>query len=298
MENTDINYKPRKIWKALLFSLLMFGVGQIYNGQIKKAIILFICLVFVPLIAAITKLSTTFYGNIIVYTIFIAIMLFAIIDACLNAKKQKNYVAKKYNKWYFHLIFGIIIFFGAWLFFKSPLSPQYKFVRHFQIPTTANAPTIQLNDYVVADMQAFKNANPDYGDIVIFSINDELHAFRIVGKPNDTLSIKDNFLIINNNLLKYSLHNTENFAKYYDEYEEELPNGHKHLIWKYLEFSNEKADIEIIIIPNDCYFVMGDNRDDAFDSRYLGVITKEQIKGKATCLIGNNFKRNIDLTKN
>lgn len=35
-ENLEITIKPRKVWKALLFSLFTSGLGQIYNGQIKN----------------------------------------------------------------------------------------------------------------------------------------------------------------------------------------------------------------------------------------------------------------------
>ena len=294
------NIKPRKVWKALLFSIMMFGIGQIYNGQIKKILILFTCVLATSIIFAVTKLSTTFYGTIAFFSILIVINLFSIIDACISAKKQKNYIPKKYNKWYLHLFFGIIIYCTIWLFFASPFSFNKNYVQYFHVPTTANAPTIQLNDYLVADMQIYKKSEVDYGDIVTCLIDNNLYCYRVVGKPNDTLFVKDNFLTINNKMLDYTFVKKINIDGYQiEEYEETFSNGHKHLIWKYLDFSSEKANTETIIIPHDCYFLMGDNRDNALDSRYIGFVSANEIKGKIIFILyGKSFKRmNINLTR-
>jgi signal peptidase I len=59
------------------------------------------------------------------------------------------------------------------------------------------------------------------------------------------------------------------------------------------------TNIDSLIVPTDCYFLMGDNRDNAFDSRYLGVVKKEQIIGKATYIFyGKSFRMNINLNVN
>ena len=305
MEDTNLHYKisPRKVWKALLFSLLSLGVGQIYNGQIKKLCILLACILFVPMIFAITKLSTTFYGNVVLSVIFIGLILYMIIDACVSAKLQNKYIPRKYNKWYFHFLFGIIILFGFWLFFQSPLSVKNNYVRYFKIPSMSSEPTVQMGDYIVADMRAYKNSIPDYGDIVIFNMDNSPYLFRVVGKPNDTLSIKDKSLIINNKPVTTLFIETKEIDGFQvNKYEEQLPNGHKHLIYKYIRSPYIKTNIDDVIIPSDSYFLMEDNRDNAMDSRYLGSIKKEQIIGKATyVLYGKSSDKifgrvNIDLT--
>jgi len=293
--------KPRKMWKALLFSFLCAGMGQIYNGQVKKFFVVFACLILVPLFFDATKLSITFYGCVVLYAIFISLILYLIIDACINARKLKNYVPKSYNKWYFHLLFGVLIIIAMWFFFKSPMSLQNYFVRHFKTTAISSEPTLLIGDHIVADMQAYKYKNPDYGDIVVFNNNNIFWIYRVVGQPNDTISIVDNLVKIKNKTTKSSLKETVIIDDITcDKYEEILPNGHKYLIYKYSDFSSEKANIDNIIVPNDCYFLLGDNRDEAFDSRYIGVVNREQIKGKATYILFGKevFKRyNIDLTK-
>lgn len=302
MKNTDLQ-KPRKIWKALLFSLLSLGVGQIYNGQIRKLLFFLIFIIFIPIIFAATKITTTFYGNVIYFFIFFGFVAFVIVDACIWAKKQKYYVSKWYNRWFFHLIFGVILFLVFWLNFESPFSIKNNYVRYFKIPTTSSEPTVQMGDFLVTDMQAYKKTAPDYGDMAVFTVDNQFFIFRVVGKPNDTLSINNDFLTINNKQLNTLFIKKNNFSykRPVNEYEETLPNGRKYFIYKDSENSYTKnSNIENIIVPENCYFLMGDNRDNACDSRYIGVVTREQIKGKATCVLyGNFFKRiNIDLTKN
>ena len=301
MENINLEdtIKPRKVWKALLLSLFALGLGQIYNGQIKKCLIIWICIIFISFVFAATKFLTTFYGWITLCVILIGIQLYVHIDACVSAKSQKNYLPKKYNKRYFYVIFGVIIYAVFWLFFASPFLNVVGSVRNFKIPTEANEPTLQIGDNVVADMRAYKKSTPDYADIVIFNIDDAPYIFRVIGKPNDTLSIKDNSLIINNKPVKtlfIRIIETDNFL--INEYEEELPNGRKYLIYRQIPNPYpETVNIDNIIVPADSYFLMGDNRDNAFDSRYLGFIKREQIIGKAAFILtGKSFeRRNIDL---
>ena len=65
------------------------------------------------------------------------------------------------------------------------------------------------------------------------------------------------------------------------EFEEELPNGHKHLIYKLkTPYDSTKTNIKNIVVPSDSYYLLGDNRDNAADSRYEGFISKDRIKGR------------------
>ncbi|MBA3987035.1 MAG: signal peptidase I, partial [Flavobacteriales bacterium] len=60
-----------------------------------------------------------------------------------------------------------------------------------------------------------------------------------------------------------------------------LPNGHKHLIYKFKQpFDSTKTNIKNIIVPSDSYYLLGDNRDNAADSRYEGFVSKDRIKGR------------------
>ena len=157
-------------------------------------------------------------------------------------------------------------------------------VKSYNLPVTSNEPTIKIGDKIIADLKAYNDIKPNYGDIVIFQKKDSINpwVYRIVALPNDKIEIQNNFLIINGEKCKTSFIKETKIQEFdVIEYEEELPNGHKHKIYTFKKpfEDNENYEHEIII-PKKSYYLMGDNRDNAMDSRYIGIIKEDEIKGK------------------
>lgn len=83
---------------------------------------------------------------------------------------------------------------------------------------------------------------------------------RVIGLPNETIEYRDNVLYINGEKIEDPYPSTETD-----------------------DFSIE--DVGKLKIPGDSYFVMGDNRADSLDSRYIGTVSKKQILGRAKLVI-------------
>ena len=127
--------------------------------------------------------------------------------------------------------------------------------------------TLHENDYMIMYRLAYKNHEPERGDIIIFRSNlvneesgkDKLLIKRVIGLPDDEIMIKDNQLYINGDA-------------YIEDY---LKDG-------YTPAFEIPAEGETYKVPEGTYFCMGDNRAGSVDSRRseVGVISAEDIKGK------------------
>ena len=124
-----------------------------------------------------------------------------------------------------------------------------------QIVGSSMDPTFKNNDVIIIDKFSYRFSSVKRGDIISFYYADSKFLVkRVIGLPGDSIQYKDNKLYINGELEEeYYLHNTttEDFI-----------------------FEN---------IPEDMYFVLGDNRSDSLDSRdeKVGLIMKNDIIGKA-----------------
>ncbi|MBX7224985.1 MAG: signal peptidase I [Chitinophagales bacterium] len=288
---------PRNGFIAFLLSLLTPGLGQIYNGQPNKAAWFLFFLLSIPMIFNFAKGTTTFYGLVVFIVYVVSWKIFIIIDAIRNANRQKNFIPKSYNTWYYHLLIAI----GILAIIAISNIPNR--TKPFRIPTTTNHPTIIEGDKVIADLKAYKNSQPNYGDVIVYTKPDGfLYISRVVGLPKDSISVVDNIVNING----VPCHSTFIKKTFSDNmpmkiYEEELPNGHKHLLLKINQpFESDKANAAMVVVPKDAYYILGDNRDNSLDSRYIGFITKDKIKGRVLYSFwGRTGKKrmNIDFTQ-
>lgn len=281
--NSEINTEknnPRNPILAFISAFFIPSFGQVYNGQIKKGMLFLLITLIVPFILGLIRFGIFFNGFIAIIIADFSFRIYVIYDAVKNAKKLKIYKLKTYNTWYHYL--AIIVGISTMLWFYDTNSIVG--VKSFKISSTSSEPTMKIGDRVIADLNAFNNIKPNYGDIVIFQKKDSVNpwVYRIVGLPNDKFEIQNNFLIINGRKCKTSFIKKSKSQEFeVNEYEEELPNGHKHKIYTFINpFEDNKKAFPEIIIPKNCYFLIGDNRDNAMDSRYIGVINENEIIGK------------------
>ncbi len=112
-----------------------------------------------------------------------------------------------------------------------------------EIPSSSMYPTIMKGDRLFGNRLAYANSTPQRGDIVIFYYPDnkeEKYVKRVIGLPGETIEIHDKAVYVNGERLDETayldIETYGNFGPY--------------------------------IVPQDSYFVLGDNRADSWDSRY------------------------------
>lgn len=131
------------------------------------------------------------------------------------------------------------------------------FVQISRVVGSSMEPTYHNGNIILVDKFFYKRGEPQYNDIVVVkyhvSAGEDQIIKRIVGLPGDRLTMKDNQLYRNGELLK-------------EDYINEAMN------------SNEDFEYDI---PEGKVFVMGDNRNNSVDSRMIGYVDfDEQIVGR------------------
>ncbi|MCL2072652.1 MAG: signal peptidase I [Marinilabiliaceae bacterium] len=284
--------KPRKAILAFLLSILVAGLGQLYNGQLKKAFLFFGGFLMSLICINLIGFKSCFWIYIYALLVHVVLMFLIATDADLKAKKQKEYILKVYNKWYVYLLFTIVGYLA--IFVAEKISSNSRYIISI-VRSDSGFPTIVAGDYILGDYSFYNSQEPTYGDLVIFSMPDGgFYNYRIIGMPNDTLGIENQLVKYYGKELSSKFISTMFYDKYeMEEFDEILPNG---IEYKFVRIKSppfqENDPIEEIIVPNDSYFLMGDNRNFSYDSRFIGFVQRGQIQGKLVSIyLSKNLKK-------
>lgn len=155
-------------------------------------------------------------------------------------------------------------------------------VQAFKIPSGSMKPTLLIGDHLLvskssygiklpfSDLVIIPIGDPQRGDIVVFRFpedRDKDFIKRIIGLPGDSVEVKDKAVYINGKKLG------DHWGTYTDQVV--LPQG-----------TQPRDNFGPVKVPEDKYFVMGDNRDQSYDSRFWfggrgGFVPRDDILGKA-----------------
>jgi signal peptidase I len=176
------------------------------------------------------------------------------------------------------------------------VSPGF-FFQAFSIPSAAMENTLLAGDYVL--VQCWPKPVVVRGDIIVFPYPLDPHqdyVKRVVGVPGDHLRIVNKILYRNGSPMTepYAIHKTT----YVDAYRDNFPSQpNTRLEPPAQDMLTSHVVNGEVIVPAGRYFVMGDNRDDSLDSRYLGFIDAATVLGRPL-LIYNSVDRPAPETLN
>ncbi len=214
----------------------------------------------------------------------------------MNKQKIIKYISRCWKEWRLTILFIIFVVIPV----KSSLADWN------WVPSSSMNPTILEGDMIYIDKLAYdlrfpltlhriaKWSDPERGDIVIcFSPDDGTRLVkRIIAQPGDRVEMKNNILYINGDKLSYnsidpgSIKYLPRKLRDHSIFAAENMEGSEHII---MSMPSVKAVRHFgpVTVPQDNYFVMGDNRDCSRDSRFFGFVERTQIVGKAKGVIGS-----------
>ncbi|HAW33046.1 MAG TPA: signal peptidase I [Alphaproteobacteria bacterium] len=204
------------------------------------------------------------------------------------------------------VVYAVVIALFVRTFFAEP----------FSIPSGSMIPTLLVGDYLFVSKMSYgysrhslplslpliKNrifyTEPKRGDVIVFKMpsdNKTDYIKRLIGLPGDRIQVREGRLYINGDMVdrqsagEYVMRDPRGKALRFEKYIETLPEGVKHPV---LEISDDAPFDNTVefTVPEDHFFMMGDNRDNSLDSRSVkvGFVPKNNLVGRAKFLFFSN----------
>lgn len=167
------------------------------------------------------------------------------------------------------------------------------------VPSGSMHPTILEGDVVLVNRLAYglklpltdvvlaRLGDPRRGDIVTFSspLDGTRLIKRVIGLPGDVVAMRDKRLCINGQWVAYAADGTfvdtrgSGAPRPALQLEETIDQRRHAIVW--LARVRTAPDFGPITVPADQYLMLGDNRDDSADSRFIGLVPRERLIGRA-----------------
>jgi signal peptidase I len=210
-------------------------------------------------------------------------------------ERTAHWLVRAWREWLRSIVFIVL----AVTAFRSAIADWN------DVPTGSMKPTILEGDRIVVNKLAYDLrvpytnwrlvswGDPERGDIVVLTspVDGTRLVKRVVGLPGDTIAMLRNQLVVNGQPVRYSPLDPELVVEF------EPQSGHRVLAAE--ELDGEAHAMMIIpgaptlqsfapiSVPEGRFFLMGDNRDESFDSRHFGLVDRELIVGRAMAVAGS-----------
>jgi len=286
--------KSRNRWLAAFLSLITAGLGQLYCGEHKRAI-LFIC---TYAIGTGIFVGLSFLADSILWAALFGIsgvlfQVFCAVDAWLIASRVGAIEIQQYNRWYIYA--GIII--GIALVWNSVMGVRETTWKAYFSAYSGMNPTLIAGDKYFARMREYVFDLPPKGRVIIFQNQnkpDQDWVKRLIGIPGDKVQILRGELYIDGARVDRQV--DQKMDNNDIRYKQMLPGESSFLI---VEKSDDgKFDnTDVFSVPKGHVFVLGDNRDNSLDSRHpnLGFVPIKNIKGVVDTIYWSNDLNRIGM---
>jgi signal peptidase I len=281
--------KRRRPLVAAALSLVLPGLGQLYNGQVVKAVVFFGIGAALWAVMSLTPLMASVSGLVAAVSSAAALSIVAVFEAALAARRLGVIELRRFTRAYVHALVylsSLALSTGADLVARAFVG-RYE---SFSTPAGSMMPTLEIGDVFFAGAPGLTGAPLRRGEVIVFQYPidpDKDFVKRVVGLAGDVIEVREGHLVVNGrpvercDLGEYRYSERDGLTG-----EDTVVTGQlrlEHLdgrIYRVLDTGmGETCDPERV--PPGHVFVLGDNRDNSHDSRRWGGVPHENIRGRA-----------------
>jgi len=279
----ELDRSRRSPFAATLLSFGLPGLGEVYAGQPRAAALTFVvyycitalsvALLFVPLPGLLADLPIA-AGPLC--------LVFLAVRATRAARRAPQpYLLQPYNRWYWYVVALLLSVFVWQRAVLRTITTWW--VEAYRIPSAAMIPTILPGDFVLVS-RIHADRVPARNDLVVVATPGGAPLFvlkRVVGLGGDTLSMRKGVLTRNDAAIDEPyMQLSDSSAAAGEDLHEGRAWQLAHLVpTRQRDYRPTMRDWGPIVVPHDSLFVLGDNRDESFDSRFWGAISTRQVRG-------------------
>jgi len=311
---------------------LMLWIGRARLGFIYLAIAV-VAVALYGLLVVTGQVAPFAIEGIDAGTVFNLLLLLPALVAIVHALLIRRSILSRpwYSRWYIALLLPLL---GGWaiaLFVRMFLFQPFNIPSGAMYPTLrvgdyvfVSKPAYGFSKYsfnaallipdlspvrfgpVPIDGRAFGLGRPERGDVAVFKLprnNETDFIKRVIGLPGDRIQMRDGVVFINGEQVKKEYigeYANEDGKAFYGSstiplYRETLPNGVSYQVLD-VEPAGAADNTEVYVVPPGHYFMMGDNRDNTMDSRYLdavGFVPEENFLGPVVLKFWNDRGLNL-----
>ena len=324
----------RKAWIGAVLTLLDPGLGHIYNGQLKKGLVIYFLVNLIGIGALSTLLIRSLIPINMIFVVFIliSIYVFLIAQVVSYAKTEgQEYEPKPFNRWYIYLA---MIALSTYVIVPSvSFMVRANLLETYIVPTGDMEKTILVGDYLIGDTRKSNIATLEQGDVVIFEYPHnptDKYVKRLIADPGHVIEIIDREIYVDGEPFPHPEHvqfvdrnppspnwddpnifprgngNKDHFGKIRVPKKGDIlsPETERAILWYVATMDGHRVrlegDVTVIddvpsdgyVVEQDYYFMMGDNRDQSFDSRFWGFVPHKYILGEVVFVYFSlNLKR-------
>ncbi|MHB8501534.1 MAG: signal peptidase I [Candidatus Acidiferrales bacterium] len=255
--------RAKRFTVALLLSLLVPGLGQVYARRPRRGVALAMSLALLTFIIIVLRLFLSFLGFVIAFPLSVFWRLWIAGDGCYLASKALAAIPPRRDVKMTIAASVFVLLLGVYPMPDYFMNRSLRYFGAFKISSGSMCPTLCEGDRMVVARDAFTLRSPERGELLLFDFNHTgtIYTKRVIGVAGDTVARgPGNTVLINDKtlMLPKPCGKNESFDK----------------------LAAEGPPFAAVKVPKGSLFVTGDNLDNSYDSRFFGLVTMDEVKGK------------------